>query len=66
MSSREDDLIAEIESAFANVRLEDGISLNMTEYNDSGGSTSKYLDRARHDERDDWRRIGDATLKISP
>ena len=63
MSSREDDLIAEIESAFADVRLEDGISLNMTEYNDSGGSNPRYLERAKHDERDDWRRIADETLE---
>ena len=62
-SSREDNLIAEIDKAFADVQLEDGVSLNMTEYNDSGGSVEHYADRAKRDERMDWRRIDGKTLQ---
>lgn len=56
-------LLVAIEQAFKDVRLEDGTSLNMTEYNDSGGSCRRYLERAKFDERDDWSRIDDATLE---
>lgn len=59
----ENDLIACITAAFANVRLDDGISLNMTEYHDSGGSASRFAKKANNDERDDWRRIADKTLE---
>ncbi len=61
--SREEELIAEIDSAFVGVRLEDGVSLNMTEYNDSGGSASQYAEKAKFDERDDWHRLDDKTLE---
>jgi hypothetical protein len=61
--SREEELIAEIEDAFAGVRLEDGVSLNMTEYYDSGGSASHYAEESKTDERDDWHRLDDKTLE---
>src|SRR4026208_1212325 len=62
-SSREDNLIATIDKAFADVRLEDGVSLNMTEYNDSGGSAKHYAERAKQDERMDWHRSDGKTLQ---
>ena len=63
LTDEEQALIHEIEAAFDGVRLEDGISLNMTEYNDSGGSAPKYAELAKSDEREDWRRIPDETLE---
>ena len=56
-------LLAVIEQAFSGVRLEDGVSANMAEYHDSGGTKSRYLELARSDERDDWRKVGDTTLE---
>jgi len=61
--STEQTLIDEIDQAFSGVRLEDGISLNMTKYNDSGGSVKQFEEKARFDERDDWHRIPDDTLE---
>jgi hypothetical protein len=63
LTEEEQALIHEIEAAFDGVRLEDGVSLNMTEYYDSGGSAPEYAERAKSDEREDWRRIPDETLE---
>lgn len=63
MSVDEQRLIDQIERAFAGVTLDDGISLNMTEYNDSGGLRPEFKERAFEDERDDWRAIPDETLE---
>ena len=63
LTDEEQALIYEIEAAFDGVRLEDGVSLNMTEYYDSGGSAPKYAELAKSDEREDWRRISDETLE---
>lgn len=63
MTEDESALVEAIESAFADVRLGEGISLNMTEYYDSGGSMPEYEERAQGDEREDWRRIPDGTLE---
>ena len=54
--------ISNIRKAFGHVRLEDGISLNMTEYMDSHGDPT-YLIRAKSDESDDWQRIPDEVLE---
>jgi hypothetical protein len=35
-------LVADIREAFRGVKLEDGESLNMTEYHDSGGSAKHF------------------------
>ena len=63
MTDEELILVREIEAAFDGVRLDGGISLNMMEYYDSGGSMSKYAEKAKSDEREDWRRIPDETLE---
>jgi hypothetical protein len=57
------ELIRTIREAFRDVKLEDGVSLNMTEYNDSGGSVERFKQLAVNDERDDWQRIDDKTLE---
>ena len=62
-NTRKNELIAMIEEAFSDVRLEDGISLSMTEYHDSGGSVSEYAERAKFDERDNWHNISGETLQ---
>ncbi len=56
-------LISEIENAFLKVRLEEGISLNMTEYLDSYSSRKEFLELAKSDERDDWTKISDIVLR---
>lgn len=61
--TQEEKLIERIQSAFSNVKLEDGVSLNMTKYNDSGGSSQEYLTEAIVDERNDWQAISDETLE---
>lgn len=63
MSPSEQDLVGTIRRAFSGVRLEDGISLNMTEYNDSYGCSSEFKRMAKYDERDDWAAIPDKTLE---
>jgi len=63
MTVQEQELIDQIRRAFEGVRLEDGASLNMTEYYDSGGSKSEFKRLAQHDERDDWTAIPDETLE---
>lgn len=63
ISSAETNLIALIEEAFSGVRLEDGTSLNMTEYHDSGGLAPEYAEKVKFDERDDWHKIDDKTLE---
>jgi hypothetical protein len=35
----------------------------MTEYNDSGGYMTGFMEKAKHDERDDWASIPDETLE---
>ncbi len=61
--SKEAGLIALIEDGFSGVSLEDGISLNMTEYHDSGGCAPEYAKRAEGDERGDWRSIANETIE---
>jgi len=63
LNIRESALIRRIREAFAGGKLGGGISLNMTEYYDSYQCATEYLERAKHDERDDWQRIPDATLE---
>jgi hypothetical protein len=63
MTAEEQELIERIRAAFAGVTLEDGISLNMTEYNDSGGSMPEFKEKASDDERVDWQAIPDKTLE---
>ena len=52
-----------IDNAFDGVVLGDGDSLNMTEYADSGGCAPEYAERAKHDERIDWRAIPNSVLE---
>lgn len=63
MTPEEKELLDQIHHAFAGVKLDDGTSLNMTEYNDSGGCMPEFLERARCDERDDWTKIPDTTIE---
>lgn len=56
-------LLDQIHRAFAGVTLDDGTSLNMTEFNDSGGCRPDFKEKATQDERDDWAAIPDATLE---
>jgi hypothetical protein len=63
MTAEEQQLITLIHHAFAGVMLDDGESLNMTEYNDSGGCMPEFRDKAKDDERDDWTAIPDDTLE---
>lgn len=63
MTPSEQELVATIRRAFAGVRLDDGESLNMTEYNDSGGCVQEFKEKAKHDERDDWAAIPDEILE---
>ena len=64
MTDEEQALVHEIEAAFEGVQLEDGISLNMTEFYDSGGCAPEYAEKAKSDEREDWRQIPDETLEL--
>ena len=63
MTAEEEELVDLVHHAFADVRLDDGVSLNMTEYNDSGGCMPEFREKARDDERDDWTVIPDETLE---
>ncbi|NQU49751.1 MAG: hypothetical protein HQ519_13955 [Planctomycetes bacterium] len=63
LTSEEREILGQIDQAFAGVRLEDGISLNMTEYYDSGGCRPEYEVKAKDDEREDWSSIPDQTLE---
>jgi hypothetical protein len=63
MTADEKDLVNQIHHAFAGVRLEDGTSLNMTEYIDSAGCVPEFMEKAKTDERDDWTAIPDKTLE---
>lgn len=56
-TTAEDDLIAQIAAAFDKVQLDDGVSLNMAEFNDSGGSAAHFAEQAKSDERVDWHRV---------
>ena len=57
------ELLHAIREAFRNIKLEDGVSLNMTEYNDSSGMVKRFKQLAVNDERDDWQKIDDTTLE---
>ena len=63
MTEEEQNLIVLIHSAFDGVTLEDGESLNMTEYNDSGGCMPEFSEKAKHDEREHWAAIASETLE---
>ena len=63
MTDEEQRLIETIRHAFAGVTLDDGTSLNMTEYNDSGGCRPDFIEKAKGDERKDWTAIPDSTLE---
>jgi hypothetical protein len=63
MTADEQELVDQIHRAFAGVSLEDGTSLNMTEYNDSGGCMPEFMEKAKADERNDWTAITDETLE---
>jgi len=63
MTDDEKRLIATIHQAFADVTLEDGTSLNMTEYNDSGGCRPEFKEKAKDDERHNWAAIFDPVLE---
>ncbi len=63
MNIEEQELVDQIHRAFAGVRLEDGTSLNMTEYNDSSGCMPEFKEKAKEDERNDWTTITDETLE---
>ncbi len=63
MTIEEQELIAKIRAAFSGIRLEDGISLNMTEYHDSSGCMPEFKEKASGDENVDWQSIPDETLE---
>lgn len=63
MTDAEYELIALVHRAFAGVTLDDGASLNMTEYYDSGGCRPEFKEKAQDDEREDWTAIPDETLE---
>ncbi|MDY6781636.1 MAG: DUF6714 family protein [Cyanobacteriota bacterium] len=63
MSIIESELIDRIQNAFRDVKLGDGISLNMTEYYDSYGYYTDFAEKAKYDEREDWSLISDSTLE---
>ena len=65
-ASDEDNLIAQIEAAFKNVSLEDGISLHLAEFHDSGGSALHLVELAESDERLDWHRVITPALESFP
>lgn len=61
-NTEKEQLLVSIEQAFRDVRLEDGISISIAEYRDAGGSEPRFLELAKSDEREDWRRLGDLLL----
>ena len=63
MTLEEEDILRQINQAFADVGLDDGTSLNMTEYNDSGRCMPDFREKAKGDERDSWSVIPDETLE---
>ena len=63
MNPQASELIEKIRCAFEGVELEDGVSLNMTEYNDSSGSRPEFIERSLQDERIDWSSIPDEVLE---
>jgi len=63
VNTEEKDLIEQIKSAFADVKLDDGVSLNVTEYYDSGGTVEAFREKAKFDERLNWAAIPDETLE---
>jgi hypothetical protein len=60
---KEQELVDQIHRAFVGVRLDDGTSLNMTEYNDSSGCMPEFKQKSKEDERNDWTTIPDETLE---
>lgn len=63
MTVQEQELIDQIHRAFEGVRLDDGISLNMTQYYDSFESEPEIKRKAQNDERNDWTAIPHETLE---
>ncbi|HBO42838.1 MAG TPA: hypothetical protein DD670_02665 [Planctomycetaceae bacterium] len=63
MDTMEQELISRIREAFGHVTLGRGVSLNMTEYYDSGGCVPEFAEKAKSDERHDWTKIPDSTLE---
>ncbi|MDY6781637.1 MAG: DUF6714 family protein [Cyanobacteriota bacterium] len=63
MNAIESQLIGRIQNAFRDVKLGNGISLNMTEYYDSYGYYTDFAEKAKYDEREDWSLISDSTLE---
>jgi hypothetical protein len=59
----DEELINAVQEAFRGVKLEDGVSLNMTEYLDSYETQERFKELAANDERDDWQKIDDQTLE---
>jgi hypothetical protein len=57
------ELIRTIREAFRDVKLEDGISLNMTEYYDSYEAEEQFKQLAIDDECNDWQKIEDKILE---
>jgi hypothetical protein len=57
------ELILTIRESFHDANLEDGVSLTMTEFNDSGGNYEHFKQLAKEDERNDWQKIDDETLE---
>ena len=63
MATLESNLVAMVGNAFDGVVLGDGESLCMTEYFDSGGCAPEFAERAKNDERINWRSIPDSVLE---
>lgn len=63
MPLTEAELIYQIESAFDDVTLGEGTSLNMAVFYDSYCSASEFEERAKKDERQNWKWIHDTTLE---
>jgi hypothetical protein len=63
MNRTTEKLIVQIEKAFHQVKLGDGISLNMTEYLDSYRTNKMFADLAKQDERNDWTKISNSVLE---
>ena len=62
-SNMSHDIIKQIQIAFNGVKLDNGISLNETEYFDSRETNKRFLELSKTDERDDWSKIDDKTLE---
>ena len=60
------DAIRQINEAFRDVRLEDGVSLREADVIDSYGNDDDRAAARESDEHDDWRRIPDETMEALP